>query len=496
MSFSHPEPLTKPQFKAGWAEEEFGEVDLGDRRRTRRLVQCMEAMAEQPGKSIPKLTDGWAETKGFYRLMDCEQLTDEVIFDAHRDASVRRAAASEEKIFLAVQDTTSANFTSHEKLEGQGPISNSEQVTGLLLHSTLLIGAQSGETFGLLASKIYAREAEKRRQQKPGTRNRERIEEKESYRWMESFETARCGQIDLQSQCQAQSGSAKEPITVISVGDREADIYELLLEAQAHRDQGMGLLVRSQHNRELADGEEKRLWEELAESPCKGEVTVSVPVKGRSRPREVVLEIRFQKATIRAPAHKTKYLGMTESVELWVIELHEKGGKENGICWRLLSTLEIETVEQARLACRWYSLRWQIEEFHRVLKTGCRVEGRRFQNMERMRPMIAMDMVIACLILNLRQAARCRPEAPAIQWLGRDGASALVLYYKHKHKNRKKMIAELDPATLGVGRAVSLIAQLGGHLGRKGDGPPGAEVLWRGICDLHTITVAYLAFAS
>src|SRR5690606_9641191 len=116
-------------------------------------------------------------------------------------------------------------------------ISNSEQATGLHLHSTLLIGAQSGECFGLLGSKIYAREGDKRRRQKAGTRNRERIEQKESYRWMESFELARCGQLELQSMDQ-DGESGKEPITIISVGDREADIYELLLEAQAHRDQG------------------------------------------------------------------------------------------------------------------------------------------------------------------------------------------------------------------------------------------------------------------
>jgi len=500
MTCPHPSILTNNEkLKAGWAMEEFGQIDLGDRRRTRRLVQCLEAMAEQPGKSIPGAFDGWAETKAFYRLIDCEQLTDEAIFTAHRQACLRRAAASDDSVFLAVQDTTSANFTSHEKLEGQGPISNSEHASGLLLHSTLLIGGHSAETYGLLGSKIYTRRADKRSQQPAGKRNREPIEKKESYRWLESFELARSGQVDLQKLRQAsqEPGSATgRPATVISVGDREADIYELLLEAKALREQGVGLLVRSQHNRELEE-EEQRLWEQLAKSRCQGKLTVSVPEqKRRNRLREVPLEVRFREASIQAPAHKSKYLGLTESVNLWAVEVREPGGKKEGICWRLVSTFPVESVEQARQVCRWYSHRWQIEEFHRVLKTGCRVEGRRFQTMDRMRPMIAIDMVIACLILNLRQASRSRPEAPATQWLGRDEVNALVIYYKHKHKRKKKLIADLDPVHLGIGTAVRLIAQIGGHLGRKGDGPPGAEVLWRGLCELHTITSAYQAFAS
>ena len=497
MSEVHSNSLTLTnKLEPGWAEAEFGEVDLGDRRRNRRLVRCLEAMTDQPGASIPKLSNGWSETKAFYRLMDCDQLTEERIFDAHRQATLRRSAISEDSVFLAVQDTTTANFTTHEKLAGQGPISNHESVTGLHIHSTLLIGAQSAETFGLLGSKIYSREADKRRQQTPGSRNRERIEEKESYRWMESFELARNAQVELGKLCPSPpSNSSESPIRVISVGDREADIYELLLEAKAHCEKDLGFLVRSQHNRELADGEQKRLWAELESSPCRGNMAVHIAAKGDRKSSEVDLEIRFQKVTIQAPAHKRKYLGMTEDVELWAIELREIKSKKEGILWRLLTTVEIKAVEQARQVSRWYSLRWQIEEFHRVLKTGCRVEKRRFQNMDRMRPMIALDMVVACLILNLRQASRCRPEAPAGQWLGHDEMSALIGYYKHMEKNRK-LTANLDADTLAIGRAVSLIARLGGHLGRKCDGPPGAEVLWRGITELRTITTAYLAFVS
>ena len=208
---------------------------------------------------------------------------------------------------------------------------------------------------------------------------------------------------------------------VVSVGDREADIYELLVGAKRRRGEGTALLVRCQHNREIEveveEGRQKvRLWERFAAQPCQGKVVVELPRKGSFKRRKVQLEVRFLSVELAVPHHKQKYLGATESVSLSVIELKEVG-TEGGVHWRLLTTLEVRDFETACRFGRWYALRWQVEVFHRVVKTGCRVEKRQMRNMDRLEPMIALDLVVAAYLMSLISQSRSRPETPASQWL-------------------------------------------------------------------------------
>ena len=252
---------------ADWAEAEFGSIALEDARCSRRLVKSFACMLASPGKSIPQCTGSIAEARGFYRVLDNELLTDTLIFDTHRVGVLRRAQASGVEVFLAIQDTTTFNFDTRKALDGLGSIGahNVKSPTaGLLVHSTLFTAADRDQVYGLLGAKIYAREPGKREAQAAGTRNREPIETKESIRWLESFTLAREAQQALEKLTAAHSPEAPRPL-VVSVGDREADIYELLVEAQAHREEGMALLVRSQYNRSLVDEEEVLLWEQLSE---------------------------------------------------------------------------------------------------------------------------------------------------------------------------------------------------------------------------------------
>lgn len=449
-------------------------------------------MIDLPGISIPEASGRWTDAKGFYRLLALPEFTSEAVLAAHRDGTLRRASDGSEEFVLAVQDTTTLNFSSHEKLDGLGPIGSSDNIRGLHVHNTLLVGADSGEILGLLGAKIYARDGSKRRSQAAGARNRESIEEKESYRWLESFEMSRAAREQLAG---AAAKEAREAPVVVNVGDREADIYELLLEAQKHRDEGTALLVRCQHNRKIKtkedeeDGDEEaptRLWERLAGEPCRGKVTVELPRRGSFKRRKVELEARFLAVELEVPSHKRKYLGATEGVTLTVVELKEPG-VEDGVHWRLLSTLEVADFEMACRVARWYALRWQVEVFHRVLKTGCRVERRQMRTMERLEPMVALDLVVAAYLTGLISQSRSRPEAPAREWLEEAEIQALVRYH---HGDPAKA------AALSVGEATALIARLGGHLGRKNDGPPGAEVVWRGLRKLEPITRAWLLFTS
>ena len=488
--------LPKLKRDRSWASREFSNVDLGDPRRGRRLVASVGAMIDSPGISIPEATDKWGDAKAFYSLLARPEMTSELVLKAHREASLRRAWESSEEYVLAAQDTTTLNFSSHEQLEDLGPIGNSKTCLGLHVHGTLLIGAESGEIFGLLGAKIYARDGSKRRNQTPGTRNREAIEEKESYRWLESFEACREASAELGKMSGDKGGRSK---TIVNVGDREADIYELLLEAMKRREEGTALLVRCQHNRKIKaqPGEEHKdedgpqaaeeLWQKLADQRCRGVINVELPRRGTFKRREVKLEVRHTDVEIEVPEHKRKYLGASQSVKMSIIELKEPGDKGD-IHWRLLTTLEVPDFETACRLGRWYSLRWQIEVFHRVLKTGCRVERRQMRTMDRLKPMIAMDMVVAAYLTGLISQSRSRPDAPACNWLAPEEIKALVAYH-HRGDTTKA-------ATLTIGEATALIGRLGGHLGRKNDGPPGAETVWRGLRKLQPITQAWLLFTK
>lgn len=493
------------QANAQWAAQELGSIALGDRRSNRRMVRAFSQMLNSPGKSIPQCTRSVAEAKAFYRLLDVAELTDTLLFEVHRQAVLRRAQESGCRVLLAIQDTTTCNFDSHHSLKGLGPISSNQSranFSGLHVHSTLLTAADEDAVFGLLGAKFYARKTV-RKGQAPGTRNREPIEDKESIRWLESLELARqASQWFREAQASADADATTEPDKpplIVSVGDREADIYELLVEAQQHREQGLGLLVRSQHNRSL-EGEEALLWRHLAESPQAGSLTLQLPRSQGQKAREATLGVRFASVTIAVPGHKAKYLKKDTLVEASVVELREensvqgkdkdkdKKSKDEGICWRLLSTLKVGTREGAIELARWYARRWQIEEFHRVLKTGCRVEARQMRTLERLKPMMALDMLVACRIMGMSAGARQRPQDPASDWLDEDEISALEAYENPGRKPAK------DAPPMSLGAAVKSIARLGGHLGRKGDGHPGAQVLWQGLSKLDTITAVWRRF--
>ncbi|MFY7866796.1 IS4 family transposase, partial [Roseateles sp.] len=475
---------------ARWAHNELGSIELGDSRRNRRMVKAFSQMLNAPGASIPQCSSSLAQAKAFYRLLNVETLTDTLLFEVQRQAVLRRAQASGCRVLLAIQDTTTCNFDSHHSLDGLGAICSNRcksGIQGLHVHSTLLSAADEDAVFGLLGAKLYAREVS-RQKQAPGTRNRERIQDKESIRWLESLALAREARQWLRQPYTEQGAGTTAPL-ILSVGDREADIYELLVEAQQHRDENLGLLVRAQHNRTLADEEETRLWQHLASSQPAGSLTLQLPRSQGQQARQVTLSVRFSSVTIAVPAHKAKYLKMDTPVNASVVELREEGGIEGkGICWRLLSTLGVETLEAAVQLARWYAKRWQIEEFHRILKTGCRVEARQMRSLERLKPMMALDMMVACRIMGMSAAARQRPEDPATDWLDEDEIRALEAYENAGEKpNAADKRLEKAPS-MRLGAAVRSIGRLGGHLGRKGDGHPGAQVLWQGLAKLDIIT--------
>ncbi len=460
-----PRPARSPE---DWAEEEFGSAALGDRRLERRLQQMARDFAARPQASIPQACGTRAKTKAAYRFLDHKGVTMEEILKPHYLATARRVAAH--PVVLAVQDTTFLNYSAHPLTEGLGQIgTNSQQgLLGLVLHDTMVYNLER-TPLGLVDVQCWARDPAQ-----VGKRERRRelaIEHKESCKWLRSFAAAR----RLHSDC--------PNTTVVSVGDREADIYELFcLAAQSPR--GPKLLVRACHERVLAQ-EQQSLWKHLREQPLAGHSEVHVPRRANRPARSATLEIRFAAVQLRAPRTK-KSLGV---VRLWAVEAREAdppAGVEP-IHWTLLTTLEVASLEQAVEKLAWYALRWQIEVYHRTLKSGCRIEQRQLGTAERLETCLAIDLVVAWRITQLARLGRATPDLPCSVFFEEAEWKALVSFVN------KSFEPPSQPPTMHA--AMRMVAGLGGFLGRKGDGEPGTKSLWLGLQRLDDITWAWCAFS-
>lgn len=484
MSEHTSHPITDTP-SAQWAKNEFATLVLKDARRVKRWQKIAADFHAHPGASIPQASGNWAASKACYRLIESRTFTPESVWDSHRDATCRRIQDSAEQILLVPQDTTTLHFRNRANAKGLGPIgSKVDGAQGIFVHASLCLGAQSGQAFGLLGATIWARDADQFKTGPAGIRNRKPIEEKESNRWLESWKKA--------DALYHHFGGRRK---VISVADREGDIYEafaLCLESQA-KNGGADLLVRSQHNRVKKadiDEQEQGSWQHVASMPVAVQIQVEVPRTRNQAARKASLDLRFAKMKLKAPAHKTKYLGLNAPLDLWLVEAKEENPPEGNeaICWRVWTTVEIGSGEQAKEVIGWYSKRWNIEEFHRILKTGCKVEERQLESFEKLSLVLVIDLIVASYLLGLTKAARAQPEQPASEWLKTEQWQALYCYI-HRTNN-------LTPEAPTLSQAVNWIARMGGFLNRKGDGSPGAEVLWRGLRRLDDITEAFRIFRN
>jgi hypothetical protein len=393
---------------SGWAEQEFGACDLGDPRRTRRLVKIVGEQAAQPSGSYSQAAGGNRYAlKGYYRFLNCEHedLNLETLLQTHRRQTIRRM--KQEATVLIVQDTTELNFSTRTHCEGLGEIGTNQtgaQSSGLDLHSCLAVG-QSGLPLGVLRLFGYAPQSAQ------GKDPHRPIEEKESYRWLEGYEDAT-------------AIAALLPGTrIISVADREGDIFELFDLRRRQTGRKAELLVRAKFDRCLA-GSDQKLFEELAAAPLAETVTIPVPrqrehVAKPSSPgrpalaaREAKVEVRFKEVTLSAP--RTRQSGRKSPIKLWALYLVEKHPPEGAaaVQWVLLTSIPILSVKQALKCVRWYCRRWRIEEWHRVMKSGCKILNHQNREAHVLLRAIALDAVIAWRIMLLALLGREVPELP------------------------------------------------------------------------------------
>ena len=455
------EPLVEGKKEpVDWSEEEFGGAELGDKRRVKRLEEIARDFYARPEGSVPQSCQSRAKAKAVYRFFDNRNISMEKILTSHYESTLGRIR--KEKVVLAVQDTTSLNYSVHPATENIGLIGSTEDgPIGLLVHDTMAFTLE-GTPLGLLDVQSWARNpadfGKKRyRHQLP-------IEQKESNKWLKSFASVQA----VQKRC--------KDTLLVSVGDREADIYELF--HTALRDpHSPKLLVRASHNRLLA-GEQGKLLEYVAGQALSGKQVVAVPRKGNQRAREAMLEIRYTRVRLKAPSSKAD----GKDIRIWAVLAQEVETPEGvtPLKWLLLTTIEIQSFEQAVEVMGWYCLRWGIEVYHKTLKQGCKIEQRQLGNADRIESCLAIDMVIAWRIYHLTKLGREIPDVPCTVFFEEAEWKALVAY-----KTKNPIPPKKTPTLREVMR---MIASMGGFLGRKSDGEPGTKSIWLGLQQLDVMT--------
>jgi hypothetical protein len=453
-----------------WAVREFADAAVGDRRLQRRLMILAQDFYARPQANIPQACGTRAKTKAAYRLLDHDQLTLQQLLSAHCASTVERMR--EHPVVLAVQDTTSLYYSGHLDTEGLGPINTRKDgAQGLLLHDTLAFTAQ-GLPLGLLDAQLWARPPESLGPKAP-RRTQLPIEQKESYKWLASFTAAAAAQQELAS------------TQVVSIGDREADVYELFQLALSRADHPQ-LLVRAEQDRLVVEGHQ-HLWETVAAQEVAGYQSVGASRRRHRAARVAQMAVRFAEVQLLAPK-KRHHLG--GPVRIWAVLAREEQPPPDiePLEWMLLTTMPVHTGEQAAEKLRWYTQRWQIEIYHRTLKSGCRIEQRQLATARRLENCIAIDLVVAWRIFHLARLGRQTPELPCtvyfddLQWQALHG-------FIHR-----TAIPPAEPPTLR--QAVRMVASLGGFLGRKGDGEPGTTTLWLGLQRLDDIAAAWAVFSA
>jgi len=455
-----------------WAQQEFGGAPLGDARLSRRLVDIAQSKAEKPGQAFTGVADGdWPAVKAYYRLIDHpdeEAVSMPHILEPHRERTVRRMKA--QRTVLCIQDGSDLDYTSLAQCEGLGVIGTNQtsaQSRGLHLHTTLAV-ASNGLPLGVLRAACVAPKLKSPKDKRPSWAIP--IEEKETFSWIE-------GLRDMMEV------AAEMPQTrLIGVCDREADFFEMLDEHR--RNPCVDLLVRAKHNRGIAD-EPFKLFETVRQAPLRTTVQVQVPrqsarpklskKKARAkRPgRAAELEVRYQRIQLSPP----QYYSGKAPIDIWILHAVEASPPEGAkpVEWFLLTTVDIASPEDAVQCLRWYCLRWRIEEFHRVLKSGCRIEDIGHETAERIRRAIAINLVIGWRIMLMTLLGRETAALPPEVLFSDIELQVLRAYAK---KNGRK-----PPSTLRD--TVRLVASIGGYLGRKSDPEPGHQLMWQGYLQLQ-----------
>ena len=447
---------------AEWAERQFGDCDLGDRRRTKRLVTMAARVADNPAGSFPEQFEAWGDVKAAYRLFDAEAVTFQAILSPHWE----QTRASGPGRFLVLADTTEIDFGIKREIDGLGPTGNGGG-HGFLLHSALVVRAESEEVVGLAGGTIHYRQPAPARENTAQRLKRDR----ESQVWGEVID---------------QVGRAPEGTQWVHVLDRGADNFEVF--CHLHHQQADWVVRAAQLQRHVLTptGQLLPLKEYLRTLPLAGSYELNLRARPGQAARTARLEVRYGALQMPEPTHKSPYLkqvrpGAIAMNVVWVREVDPPPGVEP-IEWVLYTSLPVETFDDAWMVIEYYEKRWLIEELHKAAKTGCRIEDRQLKTAPRLEAMVGLMFVVAVRLLQLKSVARTDPDRPA-------RTVVPPLWIEMLQALRK--LPGVRTADLTTREFYRGLAKLGGFLGRKHDGEPGWITIWRGWEKLNTMLRGY-----
>jgi Transposase DNA-binding/Transposase Tn5 dimerisation domain len=460
-----------------WIEHELRTVDLADQRLNTRYRVLLDRFSSKPTLSIPAACNGWSETQAAYRFFDNDRVDPGQLLRPHYDATVERIR--EQPIVLIPQDTTEFNLTRAREKIG-GPLTD-ENHWGLHDHVALAVTPQR-LALGVVHSFVWARDPEDFHKRKEA--RYKPIEEKESYRWLEGYRRA-CA-------IAAQAPQTK----IICVSDSEGDIYECFAAAAGLDGPKAEWIVRACQDRSLADATAGKLYDTLAAGPTLGTLQVEVSVRpaqshdGSKRrqarsARTTTVTVRARRVTLQAPWRPGQELADLEVNAVLVREVDPPAG-EPPIEWLLLTSLPVETFAQACNVIHYYTCRWEIEVFFRVLKSGCTVEELQLETVERFTNCLALYLIVAWRVLFVMRLGRECPEMPCEAAFTEEEWRAVYQIVKGKPA----------PAMPSLGAMMVMVAELGGYLNRKHDGPPGPQTLWIGLQRARDFALAWSIFTA
>jgi hypothetical protein len=455
----------------GVAEELFG-IDLGDIRLNKRSIQVIEALAANPEASINASCDGWTETVAAYRFFDNDAVTPELILQPHLAATKRRMR--EHPVVLIPQDTTELDYTQHPPKDAR--CMSYEHRLGLFEHVALAV-TPDRLCLGVVGSEFFDREAESLGKTKE--RRTLPIEEKESFRWLKGYRLA----CQLASEC--------SDTQIVSVADREADIYDIYVDAQKQTGPRADYVIRAQEDRSTLEPDPEsgpaayhKVREEVSRSKLLATRTIELSQTPKRAARQAHLEIRAIAVDVKPP-HARKHL--LPSVNVNVVLVQEIGGPDDGaeVRWLLITTLPIETIDDVLRIVEYYRARWVVEVFFRILKTGCRVEDIQLETNARLKRCLAFYKIIAWRVLYLTYLNRTCPKLPC---------TAVFADCEWKSVWRVVTKKPLPKKTPTLSKFMELLTQLGGYNNRATEAPPGPQPLWVGIRRMTDFATAWIAF--
>lgn len=457
-----------------WIEQELAGCEFEDERLTKRFEKLFRQLSSGIGQSIPWACQDWSNTKAAYRFFANERVSESAILGGHFRATEKRLMSGVWPI-LMLHDTTELSF--HRKdMAAVGMTTRVPQrklggkpqhfdVCGILMHSSLAV-TLDGLPLGLTAIKFWSRDKFYGCNQMKKRINPTRIpiEEKESYRWLENVRQS--------------TALLEEPHRCVHIGDRESDIYELFCTAQAL---GTHFLLRTCVDRLAGDGKHT-VATEMAEVRVQGLHRIQVQDQNGD-PSEAVLEIRYRRIRVLPPINKSKQY---PALVLTVIHAQERGAPKgrDKVNWKLITDLPVTSRKEAIEKLRWYALRWKIEVFHKILKSGCKAEASKLRTANRLTNLISVLAILSWRIFWTTMMNRAAPDA-----------APEVAFTSLEIKLLDRLVADkhdTDVRSRSLSTYLTKLARLGGYLARSSDPPPGNMLIWRGLSRLTDIHLGFL----